>query len=65
MTEGALAIAALVLTAGLAMLGIAMPGSRLVAVTLGNLLGGLLLFITLAAAAAVATRAKSPQWTKP
>jgi cytochrome c oxidase assembly protein subunit 15 len=52
--EGALATASLALVAGLAILGVATPGARLPAVTLGNLLGGFLLLALLAAAAAAA-----------
>jgi len=63
-TEGALAAAAFALTAGLAALGIATPGTRLAAVTLGNLLGGYLLFMTLAATAAVATEGSAPHGTR-
>ncbi len=52
--EGALATAALALVAGLAILGVATPGARVPAVTLGNLLGGFLLLALLAATAAAA-----------
>ena len=62
-TEGALAATAFAFTAGLAALGIATPGSRVTAVTLGNLLGGHLLFMTLAATAAVATEGSAPHKT--
>ena len=47
--EGVLALAALAVVAGLAALGAATPGSRLPAVTLGNLLGGYALLAVLAA----------------
>jgi len=63
-TEGGLAAVALALTAALAVLGIATPNTPLPAVTLGNLLGGYLLFMTLAATAAVATGAPSPHGTR-
>jgi cytochrome c oxidase assembly protein subunit 15 len=52
--EGTLAALALALTTELAGLGVATPGARLPAVTLGNLLGGYLLLATLAATAAAA-----------
>lgn len=47
--EGTLALAALALAVGLAVLGIATPGARVPAVTLGNLLGGYLMFAALCA----------------
>lgn len=62
--EGLLAAAALALTAALAVLGIATPGARMPAVTLGNLLGGYVLLATLAATAAVA-RSLSPDVASP
>jgi hypothetical protein len=64
-TEGVLAAIAIALTAGLAALGIATPGARLAAVTPGNLLGGHLLFMTLAATAAVATEGSTPRGVLP
>ncbi len=61
--EGTLAIAALLLAAALAVLGIVTPGARLPAVTLGNLLGGYLMLAALAATAVAATttRSSAPQ----
>ena len=53
--EGMLALAALVIAGALAVLGIATPGARLPAITLGNLLGGYALLAVLAAAAAPAS----------
>jgi len=53
--EGILALAALVIAGALAVLGIATPGARLPAITLGNLLGGYALLAVLAAAAAPAS----------
>lgn len=47
--QGALALGALVIVVALAVLGIATPGAKLPAVTLGNLLGGYLLLALLAA----------------
>ena len=64
-TAGGLAALAFVLTAGLAALGIATPGARNAAVTLGNLLGGYLLLMTLAATAAVAAERSSPRGSLP
>ena len=55
--EGILALAALVIAGALAVLGIATPGARLPAITLGNLLGGYALLAVLAAAAAPASAA--------
>jgi cytochrome c oxidase assembly protein subunit 15 len=52
--EGYLALVALVVAAALAVLGIATPGARLPAITLGNLLGGYLMLALLAATAAAA-----------
>lgn len=57
--ERRIALAALVVTVGLAVLGIATPGTRLPAVTLGNLVGGYLMLALLAALAATATRAEA------
>ena len=57
--EGLLALAALAVAAGLAVLGIFTPGSRLPAVTLGNLLGGYLLLAVLAALVATAGNASA------
>ncbi len=54
--EGGLALAALVVAAALAVLGIATPGARLPAITLGNLLGGYLMLALLSATAAAAMR---------
>lgn len=54
--EGSLALAALVVAAALAVLGIATPGARLPAITLGNLLGGYLMLALLAATVAAAMR---------
>lgn len=54
---GLLALAALVVAMALAVLGIATPGSRLPAVTLGNLLGGYLMLAVLAALVATASNA--------
>ncbi len=50
--EGGLALVALIVAAALAVLGLATPGSKIPAVTLGNLLGGYLMLALLAAAAA-------------
>jgi cytochrome c oxidase assembly protein subunit 15 len=50
--EGGLALAALLVAAALAVLGLATPGAKIPAVTLGNLLGGYLMLALLAAAAA-------------
>jgi len=47
--EGSLALAALIVAAALAVLGLATPGSKIPAVTLGNLLGGYLMLALLAA----------------
>jgi cytochrome c oxidase assembly protein subunit 15 len=55
--EGILALAALVIAGALAVLGIATPGARLPAITLGNLLGGYAMLAVLAAAAAPASAA--------
>ncbi len=55
--EGRLAQVALLVVVALAGLGIATPGARLPAVTLGNLLGGYALLAALAATAAVAATA--------
>ncbi len=52
--EGGLALAALAVAAALAVLGLATPGSKIPAVTLGNLLGGYLMLALLAATAAAA-----------
>lgn len=52
--EGVLAATALALVAVLALLGVATPGARVPAVTLGNLLGGFVLLAALAATAAAA-----------
>jgi cytochrome c oxidase assembly protein subunit 15 len=54
--EGSLALAALIVAAALAVLGLATPGARLPAVTLGNLLGGYLMLALLAATAAATRR---------
>ena len=54
--EGNLALAALVVAAALAVLGIATPGARVPAITLGNLLGGYLMLALLVATAAAAMR---------
>ncbi len=54
--QGTLALAALVIAAALAVLGVATPGARLPAVTLGNLLGGYLLLAVLTATATATTR---------
>ena len=51
---GSLALAALIVAAALAVLGLATPGSRIPAVTLGNLLGGYLMLALLSTAAAAA-----------
>jgi heme a synthase len=56
--EGVLAGCALAIAVALAVLGIATPGARLPAITLGNLLGGFAMLAVLAAAAA-RTRAAS------
>jgi cytochrome c oxidase assembly protein subunit 15 len=50
--EGGLALAALLVAAALAVLGLATPGSKIPAVTLGNLLGGYVMLALLAATAA-------------
>lgn len=50
---GTLALVALALAIGLAVLGIATPGARMPAVTLGNLLGGYLMFAALCALVAL------------
>lgn len=65
--EGGLAIAALLLAATLAVLGIVTPGAKLPAVTLGNLLGGYLMLAVLAATAAAATNhgATPRRWWMP
>ena len=55
--EGRLALVALLVVVALAGLGIATPGARLPAVTLGNLLGGYALLAALAATAAAAAAA--------
>jgi cytochrome c oxidase assembly protein subunit 15 len=55
--EGALALCALVIAVALAVLGIATPGARLPAITLGNLLGGYAMLAVLAAATAPASTA--------
>jgi heme a synthase len=55
--EGGLALAALVVAAGLALLGVVTPGARLPAVTLGNLLGGYAMLALLAAAYATGANA--------
>ena len=63
--EGTLATAALAIAAALAVLGIATPGARLPAVTLGNLLGGYAVLAMLAASVATATTANAaptPWW---
>ena len=54
---GGLALAALIVAAALAVLGLATPGSKVPAVTLGNLLGGYLMLALLAATAAAAAGA--------
>ena len=51
--EGSLALAALIVAAALAVLGLATPGSKIPAVTLGNLLGGYVMLALLAATAAL------------
>jgi cytochrome c oxidase assembly protein subunit 15 len=51
--EGGLALAALIVAAALAVLGLATPGSKIPAVTLGNLLGGYVMLALLAATAAL------------
>jgi len=58
--EGLLAIAALVVAAALAVLGIATPGAKLPAVTLGNLLGGYLMLAVLAALVATVRNTPAP-----
>ena len=58
--DGSLALAALIVAAALAVLGLATPGSRIPAVTLGNLLGGYLMLALLTAVAA-ATRANASE----
>lgn len=50
--EGGLALAALLVAAALAVLGLATPGSKIPAVTLGNLLGGYAMLALLTATAA-------------
>ena len=55
--EGSLALCALAIAVALAVLGIATPGARLPAITLGNLLGGYAMLAVLAAAAAQASPA--------
>jgi len=55
--EGALALWALAIAMALAVLGIATPGARLPAVTLGNLLGGYAMLAVLATTAAPASAA--------
>ena len=50
--EGVLALTALLVAAALAVLGLATPGAKIPAVTLGNLLGGYLMLALLSAAAA-------------
>lgn len=55
--EGRLTLAALLIVGALAGLGVATPGARLPAVTLGNLLGGYALLAVLAATAAAAAGA--------
>ena len=57
--EGRLALVALLVVGALAGLGVATPGARLPAVTLGNLLGGYALLAALAAPAAVAGSASA------
>ena len=52
--EGALALCALMIAVALAVLGLATPGARLPAVTLGNLVGGYAMLALLAATAAAA-----------
>ena len=52
--EGGLALAALIVAAALAVLGVMTPGARLPAVTLGNLLGGYVMLALLAATLAAA-----------
>jgi cytochrome c oxidase assembly protein subunit 15 len=58
--EGTLALAALALAVGLAVLGIATPGARVPAVTLGNLLGGYLMFAALCALVTIARGSANP-----
>lgn len=53
--EGLLVLAALVVAIALAVLGLATPGARVPAITLGNLLGGYLMLALLAATVAAAT----------
>jgi cytochrome c oxidase assembly protein subunit 15 len=55
--EGSLALCALVIAVALAVLGIATPGARLPAITLGNLLGGYAMLAVLSAAVAPASPA--------
>lgn len=55
--EGRLALGALVVAGALAALGIATPGARVPAITLGNLLGGYLMLALLAATVAAASSA--------
>jgi cytochrome c oxidase assembly protein subunit 15 len=62
--EGLLALGALILAAALAILGIATPGARLPAVTLGNLLGGYLMLATLSAMAACGASAPAQGWAQ-
>ncbi|MEP7183571.1 MAG: COX15/CtaA family protein [Betaproteobacteria bacterium] len=63
--EGTLALAAFVVAAALAVLGILTPGAKLPAVTLGNLGGGYLMLALFAALAATAIRAgdAATPWT--
>ena len=56
--EGSLALAALLVAAALAVLGIVTPGARLPAVTLGNLLGGYLMLALLTATYAAAANSR-------
>jgi cytochrome c oxidase assembly protein subunit 15 len=62
--ERRLGLAALVIAAGLALLGIATPGAETPAVPLGNLLGGCLMLATLAAltGALASPDSATPQW---
>ncbi len=60
--EGTLALAALVVVAALAALGVATPGAKLPAVTLGNLLGGYALLALLAALVASGWSSNSARW---
>jgi len=57
---GRLALAALAIAGALAVLGIATPGARVPAVTLGNLLGGYAMLAALVATYAVTAGAPSP-----